>query len=48
MLAAPQLGFNDFLNRVEAMEAMDFEADGKMARQGRMTERDITRLKVRR
>jgi hypothetical protein len=39
-----QLGFNDFLTRCEIL---DFDLDGKMVSQGKMTIRDITRMKVR-
>ena len=38
-----QLGFNDFLTRCEIL---DFDLDGKMVSQGKMTIRDITRMKV--
>ncbi len=39
-----QIGFNDFLTRCEIL---DFDLDGKMTGHGKMTIKDITRMKVR-
>ncbi len=42
--STPQMGFNEFLTRCEIL---DFDLDGKMTSAGKMTIRDITRMKVR-
>ncbi len=43
MCPTAQLGFNEFLTRCEVL---DFDVDGRAIAPGRMTMRDIARMKV--